>query len=54
MAGEAPARRATYRDEVGYGEDPIPDVEDYVMRHQASWTNGHTDSVDWASPGKQY
>jgi hypothetical protein len=51
----------TYADTVSYGLDPIPDYEDVCMRSHTSpygvdtlWTNGTANSVDWASPGKQY
>jgi hypothetical protein len=54
-----PINAATFPDSIGYGENPIRDVEDIAMRSQNSpygldklWTNGAADSEDWASPGK--
>ena len=46
--------RCTYPDTFNYGEDPIPDVEDYCLRRQAAWNNGDADDEDWANPGHQY
>lgn len=46
--------RCTYTDTFNYGEDPIPDVEDYCLRRQAAWSNGDADDEDWANPGHQY
>jgi len=50
---------ATFPDTIGYGTDPIPDVEDICMRSQTApynldqlWNNGDADDVDWANPGK--
>ena len=50
----------TYPDEVGYGDNPIRDIEDICMRSQTFpynldvlWNNGAADTHDWARPGKQ-
>ncbi len=62
MQGRAysPLNRATYPDVYGYGEDPIPDIEDIDMRQQVQpyeldvlWSNGRANSEDWANSGKQ-
>lgn len=61
MPGRAysPTNSATYPDTIGYGQNPIPDVEDICMRSQMSpynldqlWTNGTANVQDWANPGK--
>lgn len=53
-------KKATYNDSIGYGEDPIPDIEDICMRCQSApyeidslWQNGSADAEDWSNPGKQ-
>ena len=46
-------KRGTYPDTFNYGENPLPDAEDYCLRREASWTNFSADSQDWANPGHQ-
>lgn len=55
----SPTNANTFQDTIGYGQNPIPDVEDICMRAQVSpynldalWTNGSANSQDWANPGK--
>ncbi len=48
-----PLLRATFSDTFHYGVDPLPDEEDYCLCHQAYWSNGSADKLDWASPGHQ-
>lgn len=54
-----PTKAATYPDTIGYGEDPLRDIEDICMRSQVSpyeldilWENGSANNEDWANPGK--
>ncbi len=55
-----PTKYATFPDEVGYGQNPIPDREDIAMRSQVGppyelhrmWENGSANDSDWANPGK--
>lgn len=56
VAGHAydPALRATYADTFNYGEDPLPDVEDYCLRRQPAWTNGSANASDWGNPGMRH
>ncbi len=56
----SPTNAATFVDTIGYGQDPIPDIEDINMRSQTSpygldqlWNNGSANAEDWANPGKQ-
>lgn len=54
-----PDVKATYPDTFGYGQNPIPDIEDICMRKQSApypldvlWSNESANDEDWASPGK--
>ena len=59
--GYYPTKYASYWDDVGYNENPIPDREDLCMRSSTApynlaqlWTNGSADGEDWADPGKNH
>jgi hypothetical protein len=55
-----PTKYATHPDELGYGQNPLPDREDINIRSKGQptqidlslWSNGDSDSSDWANPGK--
>ena len=40
-------------DHIDTNGDGVSDLEDYVQRTQAPWTEGSNDSLDWANPGHQ-